>query len=537
MSWDASKAQAVTVTGADLLVEWHWPDLYFEIDNSAGTITISGASANCSTITSITDPRELLYVGFLMTGVPGDDINLKIDTFSYNEVDPLYIYWYNTDYTGRPDARTVGKFEICELLRVDGKIEYCSNGVPICGADVTLTYVPDPTIHYPPEITNTTVQTQCDANCQDDCRGSYLIYDVVGGYDYCLSAWKDDEYDNAITAFDASLVLRYKVNQLELNCCQKVAADVTGDGCISAYDASHILQYLIDALPNQPYFPKKAADNTNWIFFVDDEVQTPNCPADDDCLSPVEEICYTPLLQSMSNQNFKAAILGDVSGNWGVSTGGKMVVRDINDLCSVEAVSSENGKTVYKITADFGDAYAFQFELSGSTESIQILPVYNSSEWFFQSNTTKENRVLVAAAGTVPSSNVLPLYIVVEDNANNVTLSNLVINESPVTGSLVLKGSGQLPDQYELSDNYPNPFNPATRISFSLPDKVEINLSVYNTLGQHVKTLASGVWNAGKHEVIWDGTNELGKKVASGIYLYRLETADFLETKKMVLLK
>ncbi len=529
LKWDPQKMQAVTVTGADLLNQWHWPDLYFEIDNSLGTIVVSGAYYSCAQIDNITDPRELLYVGFLITGSPTDDTKLKMEYFKYNEVDSFTIYWYNEDYAGRPEARTIGKFNVCEPLHFGGKINYCSNGIPVCGADVTLHYLPDTTVTPPPDIPDKTVQTQCDANCQDDCRGAYLINDIIGGYHYCVSAWKDDEYDNAISAFDASLILRYLVNMLNFDCCQKVAADVTGNCCISSYDASHILKYLVGEFD---YFPKHEAEKTNWEFFVENAIYSPGCPDDRDCLCPQDSICYSPLVDNKYNQDFKAVILGDVSGNWGISTGGKIAVKDIGELCRVKVLQTDEKETVYEITADFGEAYAFQFELTGTTDKAHVLP--GGEGWLYQVN-RKENRLIVATAGTTPSTATLPLRIVVENDAN-VSLSNLVVNESHIPGSLLLKGT-VLPSNYELANNYPNPFNPETHIAFSLPKETDLTLTVFNILGQHVKTLASGHFEAGRHEVVWDGTNEAGVAVTSGVYLYRLETGDFTETKKMMLLK
>jgi len=315
---------------------------------------------------------------------------------------------------------------------------------------------------------------------------------------------------------------------LDFDCCQKVAADVSGNCCVKPYDASLILKYLVGEFN---YFPKNRADQTNWIFFVDGKVDPPGCPADANCLCPVEEICFSPLDRTELGQDFEAVILGDVSGNWGVSSGGKMAVRDINDLCQVKVISSDAERTVYEISADFGEAYGFQFELNGA-EGIQVQSV--KAGWIHQVNQAG-SRVFVATAGSTPSRDGLPVRIVI-DNNGDVTLSNLVVNESSVPGSLALKGTA-LPMQYELSNNYPNPFNPETHISFSLPTAGEVRLSVYNVLGQQVKTLAAGTFEAGRHEVVWDGTDEAGDHVTSGIYLYRLEAGNFLETKKMMLLK
>ncbi len=94
-----------------------------------------------------------------------------------------------------------------------------------------------------------------------------------------------------------------------------------------------------------------------------------------------------------------------------------------------------------------------------------------------------------------------------------------------------------LPDQYSLAQNYPNPFNPATTIAFNLPNAGQVELSIYNVLGQKVATIVDGQLEAGTHEAVWDGTDESGNAVGSGIYFYRISTSDFEQTKKMILMK
>jgi hypothetical protein len=101
---------------------------------------------------------------------------------------------------------------------------------------------------------------------------------------------------------------------------------------------------------------------------------------------------------------------------------------------------------------------------------------------------------------------------------------------------------GSLPDHFELSQNYPNPFNPTTHISYSVAatpgqGPVHTNLTVFNVLGQEVKTLVDKVQSAGTYTVDWDGTSDSGMKVSSGIYFYRITSGDFVETRKMALLK
>jgi len=94
-----------------------------------------------------------------------------------------------------------------------------------------------------------------------------------------------------------------------------------------------------------------------------------------------------------------------------------------------------------------------------------------------------------------------------------------------------------LPDKLTLYQNYPNPFNPATTISFRLDQKARVNLTVYNILGEKVKVLVDGDREAGTQTVIWDGTDNNGAGVASGVYFYRLVADDQVLTRKMSLLK
>jgi hypothetical protein len=88
-----------------------------------------------------------------------------------------------------------------------------------------------------------------------------------------------------------------------------------------------------------------------------------------------------------------------------------------------------------------------------------------------------------------------------------------------------------------LQQNYPNPFNPETQIKFALPKPARVKLEVYNLLGQKVVTLIDKEMAAGYNTVVWDGKNEAGENVSSGIYFYRLEAGDLKETKKMIIVR
>ncbi len=95
----------------------------------------------------------------------------------------------------------------------------------------------------------------------------------------------------------------------------------------------------------------------------------------------------------------------------------------------------------------------------------------------------------------------------------------------------------ETPKSTTLAQNFPNPFNPSTTIKFDLKDKGFVTLKVYNVAGQLVRTLVNGVKDANTYTVTWDGMNDRGGAVASGIYFYKMETKDFSQTKKMVMLR
>jgi hypothetical protein len=94
-----------------------------------------------------------------------------------------------------------------------------------------------------------------------------------------------------------------------------------------------------------------------------------------------------------------------------------------------------------------------------------------------------------------------------------------------------------IPEEFSLRQNYPNPFNPVTTLRYDLPDQTHVNITVYDMLGRQVKTLINQTQDAGYKSVIWNATNDYGKPVSAGIYLYQIHAGEYMQTKKMVLLK
>ena len=99
--------------------------------------------------------------------------------------------------------------------------------------------------------------------------------------------------------------------------------------------------------------------------------------------------------------------------------------------------------------------------------------------------------------------------------------------------------SVQTKNEYSIGGifNYPNPFNPVTKLRYTIPKNSLVSIIIYDMLGRQVKTLVNQTQNAGYASVIWDATNDYGKPVSAGIYLYKIQAGEYIQTKKMVLLK
>ena len=88
-----------------------------------------------------------------------------------------------------------------------------------------------------------------------------------------------------------------------------------------------------------------------------------------------------------------------------------------------------------------------------------------------------------------------------------------------------------------MHNDYPNPFNPITTLRYDLPENSLVTITIYDMLGRQVKTLINQTQDAGYKSVIWNATNNYGKPVSAGIYLYQIQAGEYISTKKMVLLK
>jgi len=94
-----------------------------------------------------------------------------------------------------------------------------------------------------------------------------------------------------------------------------------------------------------------------------------------------------------------------------------------------------------------------------------------------------------------------------------------------------------VPDEFSLHQNYPNPFNPTTTILYDLPEAATVYLVIYDVLGRQVRTLVNQDLTAGYHKAVWDATDDMGRPLSGGLYIYRIKAGSYSKTRKMVLLK
>jgi len=161
-----------------------------------------------------------------------------------------------------------------------------------------------------------------------------------------------------------------------------------------------------------------------------------------------------------------------------------------------------------------------------------VFPAVTSFDWT-QFSVNVPVPATVSGAAPIALSTRLHVY---STFVGTVYFDDLDIEKiSSTTG--VNEMSANTPHVFDLSNNYPNPFNPSTKINYSIPKDGMVSLVVYNVLGQQVRTLVNAPMTAGQYSITWDGRNSAGSVLSSGVYFYRLQAGQLAIVKKMLLLK
>ncbi|MFQ5649853.1 MAG: PKD domain-containing protein [bacterium] len=242
-----------------------------------------------------------------------------------------------------------------------------------------------------------------------------------------------------------------------------------------------------------------------------------------------------------------------------LAAGGTAILR-------LEIVGKANPGEAFQvkvIVENVSDLFGISFEIAYSPTTFMQAQKSNAGDFLgsdivFVDNIT-EGLISIglsrkAGQGGVDNSGVVAIIDAVMSNEANIedhtslTLQNVAANdpngvaiEFEVQSGAVItdvhSGSGTLPDRFVLNPNFPNPFNPGTQISYALPRQASVRIDIYDLLGRQVRTLVDETMPAGRHAIVWDGRDQHGQAAASGVYIYRIRAGEFVESRRMLLVK
>lgn len=191
------------------------------------------------------------------------------------------------------------------------------------------------------------------------------------------------------------------------------------------------------------------------------------------------------------------------------------------------------------------DIYAFRSNHIETSISEKFIPISKSFNIDLKSNENKRLKLSFNSTEISYNRNEIGLYRFDEVQnkwvytTTSLEGSNAIsyIDQGGKYSFFVNSDLSSLPTEFGLLQNYPNPFNPSTIIPFELKNQEFVSLTIYNALGQKIKQLVNNVLPRARHEIQWDGTNEYGKSVPSGVYFYQIRMGQKTFTRKMLLLK
>ncbi|MFQ6092105.1 MAG: cohesin domain-containing protein [bacterium] len=462
----------------------------------------------------------LIHIRFRLLSSWRECSDLSFVSFSFNGGDPPV----------RSEDGRVCVEAGSQRCRISGYVLHYSNASPVAGATLVLSAGHSDTM-------------------STDEAGFYLFDRLLCTLNDTVCATVTDYVSRGVTAYDAALVAQAAVGLRTLSPLQRVAGDASANCAVSAYDAALIAQRaagLIFSLPAGPWvlIPEKVTvTQENWCT-------APSC------------LTHTPLAMDRDGQDFVAVPVGDVSGNWSPTQGAMKRSWPVELFQNVTAhcgqgltlpifVGDDKGIVAVDLTFTYDPAVLCLDSVSQTDATKNFTMVLNplpgcAQVCLFGPTSSGEKGPLLELKFTVigERGDVSPLNV-----------SRLLINEKPLTvAEAWLTVTGEAPETYWLEQNAPNPFNPSTSIQYSVVSDQSpttssqysvvseqflphVTLKIYNLLGQEVRTLVDEPKEPGYYSAVWDGRDEKGDKVSSGIYFYRLSMGSFVQTRRMVLLR
>ncbi len=374
-------------------------------------------------------------------------------------------------------------------------------------------------------VSDVTISINENPTTQTDGSAHYQL-NVFSGEDITVTPSKptgEDINETTISSFDAALVARHIVGLESLTAQQKRIADGDGNEIVAMYDAVQIARYAVG-------LPVSAGVHVgDWAF-------------------EPESRTYPNIQQSYNAQDFEATIIGDVDGNWDPTL---PKISDSKALSDVWDKSLSMNKDILTLTFSVHDDFSFlSFDLSLEFDQdvFDFLMIQNGeNDKPFQIFSSLQDDILRVGGFCVePWENIgqfVSIDFGVQDPAQNngsIRLKWLQLNQQMVSGSVVLLESGKMQNikpVFNVDSNYPNPFNNSTTVQFTIPSEGIVRAVIFNEKGSIVRHLMDKPLAAGHHSIIWDGNNDDGISIASGLYLFTIMYEDSKKTLKILLLK
>jgi hypothetical protein len=312
------------------------------------------------------------------------------------------------------------------------------------------------------------------------------------------------------------------------HCHVGIRGDVTGDGELQTVDAGNILKASVKGLPVLPvYEPSKIVDNM-LAGYGYANCDTTKYSADWNGNNTVDSQDAADMLSWLADNKIKAP---------SPAGGPKIGKLSINDYSSGKlnvSVDLDNSSGVY--SADIVLAYD-----PGVLTVSEVVKAFATSGWLFE-EVTEPGKVKIAMAGIEQPSEDGSLVDMTFDAASADIIGKLDIVELKLNGGNLKATIENLPKKFALLQNYPNPFNPETWLPYQLTEPCDVTITIYNANGQVVRRLELGNKMPGNYvdkvrSAYWDGSNEFGERVSSGIYFYQLQAGKDSSVRKMIIVK
>ncbi|MBL7960547.1 fibronectin type III domain-containing protein, partial [bacterium] len=228
--------------------------------------------------------------------------------------------------------------------------------------------------------------------------------------------------------------------------------------------------------------------------------------------------------------------------------------KDAFNVIGVSALSSDEWDDLdERAPISVGQGVNVYFQSSGKMLAYDIRDANIGHEWNMavENSTKNDKTILQWDVANLPQQFNLILYDITHNkkiNALDASSGYEFRNDRP-TSFKVFAGSAdwveqnvqqlekELPQTFALHQNYPNPFNPTTRIAFDVAQSGNVKIKIYNVLGQEVATVVNRYYETGRYNIEWNGRDDMGRQLSSGVYIYRLETGKVSRVKKMLLVK